>query len=372
MRLAAIFLLLFVGACTKDTILFEQITIESHAITDFTSSCNDLHAQMESGTDVIVYTMPFSLHSDDDFQTLSYAEFEEDVSQCGMMVAYFDGLTSWVRQPSPAFDYLIRHSFDGKPPLTLLNDHSEFTFTPPLNPFDSKTLLPYFIDDNRFLIGTRPFGGSTIDIYEADVASRTATKVGTTNTLPSTFYPGSIQYAGGTWILIGYNPLDGEQLAVVTSPDLATWQGPYMLATLPSTEYWIDEISGGGDVMVARAITKDFLTHQFDPPQPVHYVSSDHGQTWTVLSPYLNILHTQVMDSGTIYAVSRVNSGDRGTVSQLAKSSDGGILWTKESPLFYGERISFYDNSNGLAMSHGTLQVTHNGGKSWQLVITSY
>ncbi len=372
MRPIVVILLLFVCGCTKDTILLEQVNVDIKAITDFTGNCAELHAEMLSESDIRVYSQPYSLFTEDDFETLSYDESSQTVSNCGSEVMFFDGITTWLRAPYPFPIQLERYSFDGKPFLVLQGDYSEFTFTPPVFS-DTKTRLPYFFDDNRIMIGTKAFGSAAAQVYEADATLKTATLVGTTHILPFYFTPMSIHRAGNTWLLVGYDNLDSRDYSVVTSPDLTNWEGPFTMAELPSTDFWIDQTDGQGDLMVARGVNQNFTTSH-DPGinnDHLYLVSVDKGHTWSPLAPSMNILHAQVLGNGMIYAVVRQEFGDRGTISKLAKSSDNGATWTTENPLFYGDRISFHDPSHGIAMTGATLQVTHDGGKSWTLLLTT-
>lgn len=80
----------------------------------------------------------------------------------------------------------------------------------------------------------------------------------------------------------------------------------------------------------------------------------------------------EIINGNTIYAViGQQENPSFGWVSKLAKSTNGGASWQIMDKDFYGESISFFNEQHGIAMAKGVLQVTHDGGETWRLVLIS-
>jgi len=100
-------------------------------------------------------------------------------------------------------------------------------------------------------------------------------------------------------------------------------------------------------------------------------LSHDAGKSWAVMSnPDGKILYSQILSESVIYSVIYESVEDNGTVvSKLSKSYDGGATWALQTTPFYGDRISFFDQSSGIATSNGALQITDDGGSTWKPVL---
>lgn len=101
-------------------------------------------------------------------------------------------------------------------------------------------------------------------------------------------------------------------------------------------------------------------------------LGNDNEWHQSVLPIQGQIQDIEVINESTIYAViGQQENLSFGWVSKLAKSTNGGNSWQLIEKDFYGESISFFNEQHGIAMAKGVLQVTHDGGLNWRLVLIS-
>jgi hypothetical protein len=101
--------------------------------------------------------------------------------------------------------------------------------------------------------------------------------------------------------------------------------------------------------------------------------SSDGGKTW---SPWLvnseisrNYTGLYKINSQILYASYELPIRDAwGFHNKLIKSTDSGKTWKEIGGPFYGGNIQFYDENNALAGNGALVQISNNGGLSWELV----
>lgn len=374
---ARILFLILLFSCTKDTILIEQIPAEVNAIINYTNDCQDVYARMISDTEVLVFSGSHAIHSDDDFATMSAVLNTTGGYGCNNQVIFFDGLNAWTREAMPYGGTSNRVSFEGQDNLFIQSGYSDFTFTPSLLSY-SKTDHPLFENLTSFLMAAQ--NGSKLDIYQCDAHTKTGTRIGSTNTLVTPLAPRRMFKVNDLWILSAQhlNNPPAVTHAVFTSTDKITWQGPFDFDELRDYET-IWEVSGSGATLVARVVNYEVPSNystcpatQIDGCQTATFrISKDAGQTWTVFGDGKGFIDVQVIGPETFFGITPSAPGDRGPICALYKSTDGGATWTTEATPFYAERIHFYNATDGLAMAEATLQITHDGGKTWKLVLTS-
>lgn len=353
-------LLLSLISCTKDTILLEQVAVEVNALVDYTSDCVDVYGLMVSESEALVFSGSYSMYSDDDFATMAVAEKSGNSLQCSGQTIYFDGLNAWLSSGSDS----RRVSFDGRSDAFVYPYYSDFSFTP-TRPGTYTTFPPLFGSHNTFLMAVDNI--NKMDVYLCDAELKTGNRIASTNTFVTQMMPRRMFKTNDLFILSASNVFSFPSVphSVFTSTDMTTWQGPFAFDVLITTET-ILEITGNEENLVARS-----GDDQNNPGEYAFRVSTDAGVTWSDLGDGMNFIHAQAIDTQNIFAIAKSSTGDRGTISKLYKSANLGVTWTSEEALFYGDRIHFYDASNGLAMARGTLQITHDGGRTWKLIFTT-
>lgn len=100
--------------------------------------------------------------------------------------------------------------------------------------------------------------------------------------------------------------------------------------------------------------------------------SKDGGDNWVEVDFKYEVLHTTVDENGILYSLEMrgIPGMDKyGKIGTLNISEDKGLSWEKiNGGPFYGEKISFYDQNNGIAYTSDILQRTTDGGESWELL----
>jgi len=363
MRYRSILLLLLLCSCTKDTLLVEQMNVNVTAYSQFTDYCYEVYGVMLTEKEAIAYTGRFLVFTEEDFETVSYAE-STPPSTCGRQVAYFDGTYVWVgNAPGTSPDY-ERQAFDGSPTKYLGSTFGDYIFSPPISlTFTSQ--VPYFLDADNILVGAFSYGTNTIEVYEANVINKTATGLGSAAGIPSAnANPLSFFAADETMLMVVNEEGISTKHYVYTSSNLHIWEGPYLFGELIPFSQVITNITGVGDTFIATVTDV-----QTTPKTQEYWRSSDAGHTWVKLSPNYTLLHVQMLSAQLMYGVVKMSDGDLATISRLAQSTDSGTSWSLvEGDEFYGTRISFLDAKNGMATAGPVMQTTHDGGVSWKLV----
>ena len=218
-------------------------------------------------------------------------------------------------------------------------------------------------DDDELLLGASNVFGTSVAIYRGSATTLAATKVGSTPVSGIPFSAAAIFDTSEKTALVVTELLDPDRFHLYFSTNLVSWQGPFFLGEFTFNGYLIS-VEGKGSTMVATVLNPNNQPDEFFMMR-----SSNGGQTWSPMPGHEDVIYVQVLTEQLLFALVRQPAGDVGTISKLAKSTDGGSTWTLENALFYGDRISFFDALNGVATAGPTLQITEDGGKTWKLIL---
>lgn len=101
-------------------------------------------------------------------------------------------------------------------------------------------------------------------------------------------------------------------------------------------------------------------------------ISNDGGHNWPSVKGYSGAMFykPQILPDGTLVGTTLVDQMDGFYMypTELLASNDDGITWEKSGPKFYGESMDCYDANNWVAGSGSLIQITRDGGKTWELV----
>jgi hypothetical protein len=155
-------------------------------------------------------------------------------------------------------------------------------------------------------------------------------------------------YAGYTWLL---RTEDGGY----------TWQTPTLVSddnTKPATDFHF--------VSFERLVA-------YNPAHKVVYTSGDDGDTWqsgTLANANLGITDLYFPNETVGYACSPVFVDEIGQVSDIYKTTDGGLNWNKVNANYlYADHLDFMTDDIGLAVSGNAVQYTNDGGTSWKVLV---
>ena len=361
-----LFVVLVLTGCSNDPFFADQYT-PNYTANPFLyqGTCTPVEAVMLSEKSALIYTGEYALFTEDDFETFSYNKYI-DLGPCDPKIGFFDGYNFiGVNNAGPGFSFkdptASFQSFDYstlkiQPPINLINNFEELTNSVFESPTSFYFVRKIFVSD----------GVVHLNLYQADASSKEVVYISTPEILGgySEFTSLGLYQAGNLLVYLGYEQHNFGTIDyyTLTTKDGLTWTKTYLLTTDSYVTDYVKGISGNNALILVQT-------------DPLNYLlSKDEGKNWEniVLGFSGKVLFTQAIDDKTIFAVIEQNpNGDAGTLSKLAKSFDAGQTWTVEPTLFYGGKISFIDKLNGVATSKGTLQVTHDGGKTWRAILIS-
>jgi BNR/Asp-box repeat len=103
-----------------------------------------------------------------------------------------------------------------------------------------------------------------------------------------------------------------------------------------------------------------------------YIVSSDGGVNWKILGgdSWSMFQQPKEMSDGTLVGAAYVSDYDafRHYPTELNISKDNGVNWSKGGTRFYGEYFHCFDDNNWVAGKGSLIQITRDGGKTWDLV----
>ena len=188
--------------------------------------------------------------------------------------------------------------------------------------------------------------------------------------------PHSIHFTNATdGVLVLNNGLEGVVKSIFRTTDGGeTWTGPFELSLRngnSSAPLDFATIIGHNNLLYSAAEEGKSLDYL--------YVSRDGGLTWDFQQHeegYEGLRGFQFLNDKVGYAIRTIEYLPQyertrvASVGYLYKTTNGGATWAAASNrVIYGDRIFFLNENVGLAMSFGVLQLTRDGGKSWQLLL---
>ncbi|WP_370089599.1 WD40/YVTN/BNR-like repeat-containing protein [Ekhidna sp.] len=267
--------------------------------------------------------------------------------------------------------HLFSFEFDFDRGEVTLNESSDQGIT-----FDIKVIVPdrnwvdddeiyyYPIDDER---GWLLLGGN---FSETEVIKINGSSYESKGMISGEF-PASIYFDGDIGYALTDNWPDDFKTIHKTTDGGETWRriSSFNLECCSSSrsEYNTTNIKSYGDfVFTFNTYNDDGAYGGFnrDVGGSWFYVSRDGGISWDFID-HDNITSVQFISENTAYGIQETTSG----VTNLYKSTNGGTTWSQVSDLIYADRIFFQDENNGLAMTESILQITNDGGRSWELLL---
>lgn len=99
------------------------------------------------------------------------------------------------------------------------------------------------------------------------------------------------------------------------------------------------------------------------------FATQDGGSVWSETTLGENMITSHMAKDGTLFASVVIGSDQVETICKLYLSQDKGLTWNPvNGKSFYGRKINFIDKDLGVAYSSSLLQLTRDGGKTWELL----
>src|SRR5579859_2808301 len=300
MRGFAVVFIVVIISCNKEGLFVDQYRPAYSAFPLVSNNCAEFYGSMVSSSQAIVMGMPYVFYGNNNFQTLSYMQF--DNAQCYDNVLFFDGASAWVQSGNyysgPPFiksaPRLVQASSKSAVDLDFSegsNSIQNFTFSPVLQGTFAFTPTPAFFDVDYFLTAEMAYQSvygespSQVNFYIGNASKKSATSIASitdlSNNIGSYSMPTGV-YRIGNWVLFlcGISPdptiTASENYYYITS-DGISWLGPLHFPTSDFEE--VDEISGNMNLMIARVRSAADYKTTFKFSYHCYY-STDQGKTW--------------------------------------------------------------------------------------------
>jgi hypothetical protein len=347
------------GSCSKDDLLVDQYKPQFTANPLLTSNyCRKVVGVMQGEQSALIYTGRYGLYTEDDFKTMHYNKYD-DAIECFGTTVFFDGLNVWTVYHELTLGWRLTLSTPDNPRAKEIEPYHlrQGEFISP-----SAVQVPTVLGVNSMVFTAYRDSYESDNSYFIDVYSFIDDEVEHLTRIQSDLLPKKIFRSDDHLFLLAKKEITNStqnivQSHVYVSSDARAWNGPFMITENED----ITQINNGHGITVAY--NASFL-----------FTSMDYGKSWIkrIISLDGEIQDVAVPDDHVIYAVIGLrNNEPHGWISKLAKSSDDGSTWQIMEKEFYGEKISFFDREHGIAMAKGTLQVTHDGGNTWKLILVS-
>lgn len=359
-------LFIILSGCTNEDLLVDQFDeVKTKANPFFAGSCHDMEGWMLSENSALVYNGDYGIHTDDGFKTFSYIKFKES-GPCEngyLKTLYFDGESYRVFD-----DYKLYY----KDPLSDLQtfDIRNLKHSPAVGTFDSFS-IPIFESDHSFYF-VRKFHDQNnvlVNLYQGDMSDLSVTFQSTIYSVNTTedIYGHLGMFATDDQLIYADQEFitssDSIYINIHATSDGRNWRSSRVMG-LPSKAFYNLPMHGYQNELKGRKLTLIFGNSSFG-----FYNSRDGGNTWRKINFGFSdaVTSLTVIDEQTIYGLTKKDlEYGAGTISQLVVSNDAGMTWEIKPAQFYGDRISFFDKKNGMAMSKQILQLTNDGGETWK------
>lgn len=339
-------ILLFASGCSTDGLLIDQYEPKFSANPFLTDGyCQDVWGRMVGENSALMFTGRYGLFTEDDFKTYSYNVFGdyENGIPCFGETLFFDGANAWTLYSNWQ--------------LSLGTTTASVAKT--IEPYDLRVKhqsLDLFVNVQRpTVLGLNTMIFTAYRDGIVKVCSFIDDKVEVLAEIETALVPVKIFFSDDYFFLLAKRAFANEY-HVFVSEDGINWGD----ASLITSNGIISSIKESQGLVVAKSVDNI-------------YVSTNVGQWQKITLPMPGkIQDIEIINENTIYTViGQQESPSFGWVSKLAKSTNGGTSWQIMDKDFYGESISFFNEQHGIAMAKGVLQVTHDGGLNWRLVLIS-
>ncbi|HRJ31309.1 MAG: hypothetical protein KF803_11330 [Cyclobacteriaceae bacterium] len=342
-------IILLVTSCSTDGLLIDRYEPKFSA-NPFLSDgyCQDVWGRMVGENTSVIFTGRYGLFTEDDFQSYRYnvfGDYENGVPCFGETV-FFDGGNAWTLYYASPLSWKLSLGTTtaseaeeiGIYNLKVKHESLEFFMIQPPTVLALWTMI--FTAHREGIVKVCSFIDNEVDIL-AEIETE--------------LIPVKVFVSDNKFYLLARSASTTESY-VFSSTDGITWSDPSLI----TSNGIISTIKSSDDLVVA--IDND----------NVYVLENDNEWDQSVLPLQGQIQDIEVINGNTIYAViGQQENLSFGWVSKLAKSTNGGNSWQLIEKDFYGESISFFDEQHGIAMAKGVLQVTHDGGLNWRLVLIS-
>jgi hypothetical protein len=351
---AYILLIVVSAGCSRDELLVDQYQPGFKANPFLTDNfCTDVEGEMLGERSAAIYTGMYILYTEDDFTTFRYNQYDQTL--CSGRTVFFDGINVWKAYDESALGWMLMQIVPGNSSAREIRSHNlrEGEFNS-----GSEPQIPTVLGADEMIFTS--YSNSYPSPYEIDVYSFIDNEVRYLSSIQSASVPYRIFVSEARYFLVSKQVSSSPQTAIQSnlyvSTDAQEWDGPFVIGE--NTD--IIQLKGNYGLTVAFNKSNQLFT------------SVDGGKQWTErIIPLAGMIQDiEIPEENVIYAV--IANGEdepHGPISRLVKSSDAGSTWEIMEKEFYGERISFFNSQHGIAMANGTLQVTHDGGSTWKLVL---
>lgn len=350
LKLACVLVLVLVIGCSRNEstlIDFQKITarLPDSLMLDFVKN-SDIYAVVKGPDRIVAITSGYRLESNDDMNSIGY---DTGYPSVGLEQAYSN---------ADATKFYSLYRSTGNASINYSNDRGKsFAHYSYQASGDYKEgyilnesivyFVTYKVDNNvarfKFFKANTSIANSHVQVSEMIIGANSEPKGMCFLDENNGCYVYTVT-TGGCWIAI-------------THDAGVSWTTHLVSAENPSGGQYKVMMLGNGSYIVLH------------PDKNRIFRSNDEAVSWSTvyLMGTLVSLEIQNIGNGTLRASSSNVNDDFGDICNLYESDNGGATWTKKNTNpFYGTHVKFYDSLNGIAYSRGILQVTNDGGVTWE------
>jgi len=377
-----IFLILTIISCTKDNTTFESLltvdTLYTPAQNAFPEPYRNQQPFINIYSDTICgYYSNGSVNSSIVFYSFDGLKttFQNEIPY-GWQIVYFENKNIVIHRKNGTSS-----SWAGFSTMTS-NDYGK-TFTAQITKswvFQERTYAPAFLNHDYGIFFTRPNATngniSSIDAYK--ITGNSYAKISNVLLNSSGYiYPKLFSFIDDQNIFfIAYEVNNNGSFLVQSNDGGYTWS-TQPTGTLPPIDNYLNNEFPHYDYLEIISPTKHVFydTHlNWNGEEWLKYLdlyySYDSGRNWALkelnLPGYINSI--QFVDENTGFLLVKNSIDTPSKKGTIYKSTDAGETWVKLIPEVYANEIYFENETNGIASFKNIIQITKDGGQSWELL----